>query len=571
MIPSKETLSIEFKSDRKTIGENVIVDEVVALSNTSGGDLYIGVEDNGEVTGAQEVHRDAVRIAAMVANKTVPPVSVRATLEQAGLPIMHLEVPRSASIVATSSGRLLKRRIKTDGTPESVPMFPHEINTRLSDLRRLDYSAQPVTDATIDDFDPIEIDRLRQLVQGNRNSDQALLGLSDEELERALRFTVRIGDKEVPTLTGLLMVGRHETLERLVPTHEGVFQVLQGTDIRVNASYRKPLLYTIEKIFELIEPWNPATEIQIGLLSQPTPLYDKRALREAIVNAFGHRDYSVLGRVRVQIDDAGLLISSPGAFIEGITVSNLLSAEPQGRNPCLMDALKRVGLAERTGRGIDRIYEGSLLYGRPLPDYSESNTTKVSLFIERSEPDAAFVRLLMEEKERTNTPLPLQSLLVLDTLKRMRRCNINELAELIDAPMSRLKSTVEALCESGLVEARGAGSNRTYVLGKNVYGHRGKLKEYVRQTDIDKVRYPELIMKLAIQQGKVTTADVEELLHLSSNETAYYEIKKLRQKGQLESVKKGAKSYYIPTEHALIQRTSTGAPKESRTHTVQKF
>ena len=141
------------------------------------------------------------------------------------------------------------------------------------------------------------------------------------------------------------------------------------------------------------------------------------------------------------MDDAGLLVNNPGGFIEGISVRNLLSAEPQGRNPCLMDALKRVGLAERTGRGIDRIYEGSLLYGRPLPDYSASNQTMVSLFIERSEPDAEFVQLLAEERDR-GTDLPLQSLLVLDALKRSRRCGVAELSEMVDVPRQRLKRTV---------------------------------------------------------------------------------------------------------------------------------
>lgn len=56
-----------------------------------------------------------------------------------------------------------------------------------------------------------------------------------------------------------------------------------------------------------------------------------------------------------------------------------------------MDALKRIGLAERTGRGVDRIFEGSLKFGRPLPDYSASNATNVSLFIARSKPDVGFV------------------------------------------------------------------------------------------------------------------------------------------------------------------------------------
>ena len=48
-----------------------------------------------------------------------------------------------------------------DGTPESVPMYPYEIASRLSDLGRLDYSAQPVMESTRDDLDPLERDRLR--------------------------------------------------------------------------------------------------------------------------------------------------------------------------------------------------------------------------------------------------------------------------------------------------------------------------------------------------------------------------------------------------------------------------
>ena len=548
MIPEKETLGIEFKSDRKCLGESAIVDEVVALANTEGGDLYIGVEDDGQVTGAQAQHCDQVAMSAMIANKTVPSVSVRATLEVESLPVMHLEIPRSSAIVATSSGRILRRRLKSDGTPECVPMYPFEISTRLSDLGRLDYSAQPVPDATRDDFDPLERQRLRQLVQSNPHSDHALLGLSDEELERALRLTVRSGDADIPTLTGLLMIGRESSIERMVPTHEGAFQVLQGTDVRMDETTRKPLLYTIEKMLELTEPWNPVTEVQIGLLSQQTPVFDRRALREAVVNAFGHRDYSVLKRVRILIDDSGLLVTNPGGFIEGISIKNLLNVEPQGRNPCLMDALKRVGLAERTGRGIDRIYEGSLLYGRPLPDYSESNSTGVSLFIARSEPDAEFVRLLAEERERRGTPLPLQSLLVLDALKNSRRCLMSELEETLGTSGARLKSTVELLIEAGLVEASGTGHNRAYVLSGKVYRKKGQAKEYVRQTDIDKVRYPEMIMKLAKQQGRITRADVSELLRIPDDDSAYYEIRKLMKAGKLASVKRGSKSYYIPAE-----------------------
>ena len=127
--------------------------------------------------------------------------------------------------------------------------------------------------------------------------------------------------------------------------------------------------------------------MELGLFRVPIPDFDKRAIREAIVNAFSHRDYSKMGRVRIAITDEGITVANPGGFVEGVSINNLLTAEPHGRNPQLADALKRIGLAERTGRGIDRIYEGSLIYGNTLPDYKNSTSVTVSLFIPRSRPD----------------------------------------------------------------------------------------------------------------------------------------------------------------------------------------
>lgn len=64
------------------------------------------------------------------------------------------------------------------------------------------------------------------------------------------------------------------------------------------------------------------------------------------------------------IEDEGMTISSPDGFIEGINLNNPLTVEPHGRNQTLADALKRIGLAERTKHGIDRIFEEFIMYGR---------------------------------------------------------------------------------------------------------------------------------------------------------------------------------------------------------------
>ena len=65
-IPIKESLTIEFKSDKKKYSDADLVDEIVGMTNTKGGTLYLGVEDNGEVTGVHPKHKDAIGVTALL-------------------------------------------------------------------------------------------------------------------------------------------------------------------------------------------------------------------------------------------------------------------------------------------------------------------------------------------------------------------------------------------------------------------------------------------------------------------------------------------------------------------------
>ena len=161
----REDMTHEFKSDLKKLQDSEIIDAVVAFANTDGGELYLGVEDDGEVTGLHKEHMDVTRLAAFIANKTVPPIPVRCEILDLDLPVLRISVPRRASITASSSGKLQRRRIKADGTPENVPMYPYEIAGRLSSLSLFDYSAQPVPDAVYEDLDPVERERLRHIIR----------------------------------------------------------------------------------------------------------------------------------------------------------------------------------------------------------------------------------------------------------------------------------------------------------------------------------------------------------------------------------------------------------------------
>ena len=543
-IPLKETLTVEFKSDRRKLPDNDLIDEVVGMSNTDGGIIYLGVEDDGEITGVHRQHADETGVTALIANRTIPSVPVRAELiEENGFTVLSISVPKNRTVVSTSDGRILRRRLKINGSPEIVPVYAYEIPSRLSSLSMLDYSALVLPNAGYEDLDPYERQRLRKIIQ-KRNGDRSLLELSDEELDKALQLVREESGVLHPTVTGMLLIGREEKLAKIMPTAKASFQVLQGTAVRKNEQTNKPMLAVFELFEEYMNAWNPEREMEYDFIRIPIPEFSPAAFREGLVNAFSHRDYSILQEIRVAVDDEGLIISSPGGFIDGVSLNNLLTVEPRSRNPALSDALKRIGLAEKTGRGIDRIYEGSIVYGKPWPDYSESTDAYVKLFIQRAEPDLPFAKMIADEENRMGHSLPINSLLILSALRDNRRLKIKELAELTNTNETRTKAAVERLVESGLVEATGNGSTRCYILSLKVYKKQKNTIGYVRQTGIKSVRYEAMIMELAERQGGyITRENVMELLNVSPNQ-AYKLLKTMADKGKLILEGKGRAARY---------------------------
>lgn len=543
-IPFKEDLITEFKSDRARYKDTLLVEEIVGMANTKGGNLYLGVEDDGEITGVHREHEDINGLRALIANMTVPSLSVRADiLIEDNKKVLKIEIPMSHSVVATSNGKILKRRLKADGSPENVPMYPYEINTRLSELSLLDFSAQILTGATKEDLNPNERNRLRKIIE-LRHGDSTLLDLDDDELDKALQFLKSENGVLYPTITGMLLIGKEEKIAELMPTAKTTFQVLEGTSIRKNEEFSKPLLETFEIIEENFKVWNPETEIENGLFRIPIPEFSYNAFREALVNAFCHRDYSRIGTVRVAITDEGLSISNPGGFIEGVNLKNLLTVEPHGRNQTLANALKRIGLAERTGRGIDRIFEGSIVYGRPWPDYSESTSTTVKVFIQRAKPNIPFIKMIQEVSRKKGKSFSINSLLILSSIEFERKVDLNRIIEKTNISESRVKSALYLLIEDGLVEEIGSNKNKNYILSKNVYRENLNTIAYVRQAGINIIRYDEMILKLAKEsKDGINREDVSQLLNVNKDK-AYQLLKKLTLSKELKLKGKGRGAKY---------------------------
>ncbi len=542
-IPATESLTVEFKSDRQRLPDRELVAAVVCLANTEGGVIYLGVEKDGTVTGLHPEHQHLTGLAAMIANRTAPPLGVRVeALEEEGKRVASILVPISRRLVATSEGLLQRRRLMADGTPQCVPFYPHEFVQRQSDVGLVDYSAMPMAEVTGQDFDPLERERLRQMVE-RYGGDRSLLSLNDEELEGALGFVRRENGHRIPTVAGVLVLGRESTLRTHLPTHEIAFQVLAGTQVQVNDFSHAPLLKTFERVMAQSQDRVTEDEIQVGLFRVPIPRLDLRSFREAFVNAITHRDYTRLGAIHVRWDTDGLTVSNPGGFVEGVTLDKLLVVEPKPRNPLLADAMKRIGLTERTGRGVDLIYEGLLRYGRPEPDYSRSDATTVVVRLSSAEADLPFLRLILEEEERRGAKLPVDALIVLARLRKERRLEATTLAAALQKEEAVTRFILERLVESGLIEAHGIKKGRTYTLSTQVYRTLGQSAGYIRQAGVDPLQQEQMVLHYARQHGRVTRKEVAELCRIGPYQATRL-LDRLVTHGKMQRVGAGRGVYY---------------------------
>ncbi len=543
LIQQGESLVMEFKSDLKCLPDRELVSAVVALANTEGGDLLLGVEDDGLATGLHANHFNVSGIPSLIANKTNPAISVRVEqCEIQGKTIARIIVPKSRQLVSTSDGLLVRRRLKLDGTPESVPFYPHEFLQRQSSMVIFDPSSIVLKKIDASQLDPLQRLRIRNAIK-KYGGEQPLLSLSDEELDGSLGFTKNISGQQHPTVAGLLLLGTEELLRTHLPAYEVAFQVLSGTDVKVNEFYRKPLIETFEEVELQFKPWVVEDELEVGLFRVPIPNYDRLAFREGFVNALVHRDFSRFGVVQVKIDNSGLNISSPGGFVEGVNLGNLLVAPPHSRNPLLADIIKRIGLAERTGRGIDRIYEGMLRYGRPEPDYGLSNSFLVNLFMANVAADREFLRMVVEQHDRLGEPL-VDSLIVLARLRDERRLTTSEISPSLQKSESQTRIIIEKLLEIGLIEAHGAGRGRSYTLSAKVYWQSGQKAAYVRQAGFDALQQEQMVLKFIQAHGSIKRADTAELCRINPFQATRL-LKRMEKNDLIKPVGQGKGTRYV--------------------------
>jgi len=360
LIKKGESVTVEFKEnfDSKTIESSV------AFANTRGGLIFIGVSDQGEIKGVQIGKETLKNWANQISQGTEPRIIPEIEfLETDGKSIVIIQIKEFPIKPVSTKGRCYRRVENSNRlmTPQDIAeMHLHSTGTS--------WDKTPAPDATMADIDPEKIKRYIR-----RSKDAGRRDVGDDEkpseilkkldlikagkLTWAALFLFRKDSKYLRS-QGLIHCGRFK--EEIIVIDD---RMIEGT--------------IVEQIDEAMDFIRKNINVKFVITGRPRREevwdYPLEALREALINAVCHRDYTMPSNTEIRIYDDRLSIWNPGGLPLGITMEELL--KPHGsvlRNKGIGAVLYDMGLIEQWGSGISKMQNLCTNAGIPKPDFKES-------------------------------------------------------------------------------------------------------------------------------------------------------------------------------------------------------
>ena len=287
-------------------------------------------------------------------------------------------------IVFDVKSRPIGLPIQTDGGAwwyqgDSLIQMPEEIRRTIYNESGHDFSGDVCPGATISDLDSDAIKLFRK-TWGKHSGNKRLANLSMEQL---LRDCDALTDDGV-TYAALILFGKRNAIIKYLPQSEIVFEY-RSSEASGPAAHREEFcegfFNSYERIWELVNLRNDKQHYQDGLFVYPVATFNERVVREALLNAVSHRDYQLAGSIFVRQYRTRLVIESPGGFPTGITVENILDRQSP-RNSRIAKIFQLCGLVERSGQGMNLMYELAIKEAKPLPSFSGSDAYFVKITLD---------------------------------------------------------------------------------------------------------------------------------------------------------------------------------------------
>lgn len=533
---SGESDIIEFKGRNSSTED--IVSAAVCFANAEGGLILSGIEDDGAIRGSRI--KDAASLTKTVFHSTSPSQRVQVqAITVDGAHVIGIWVRAASLLVSTTKGSYTVRL----GT-ECIPMTPDRIQIRLIDTGDLDLSAA-LTPVGVEAIDFVEVDRFRRALPDDEPSDRLRRLGAQELLEAVGALQLAEAGQRLLTVGGLLMFGSEPQIRQLMPQHELVyFRSTAGTtDYERRVISSAPILALLERTMAEVAAATRVRTFVLGAQQIELPDYPERVVREAVVNGLAHRHYRLSGAVVIRHTAGGIEFDSPGGFPEGVTEDSVIQHAPVHRNRHLCDLLERVRFMERSGLGVDRIFEDQLRFGKLPPTYS-ADRNSVRLRLDATSYDEPVARFVISE-ERRGRRWTVEQLLIVSYLRRMGPTDREALAGIVQRDEAETQELLNLL-RGDLIERFGSGNSVRYALSAPVQVALGAEATYTRERGLTLEYQRGIVLQHAVSFGRIDNPTVRQLLGVSRREATVL-LLSLGRRGMLRQEGERRWATWVPT------------------------
>ena len=372
-----DTELIPFESEteeRKETWEEECMKSLAAFANTKGGCLWLGVKDNGTVIGWNGNGKDQETISSKIVDVLhVHPASMGIEIKD-NKPVLIIHMHKAAAPVALR-GRYYRRvgNSSRELPAEELPRFLLERTGQTWDALPCDFSIDAVKRNALDDFRVLSRERLPAMAPSDSGEiilNKLKLITPDKRLKRAA-FLLFGDEPQRLAPTAQIQVGRFKDDETILDDKRLTGNLFEQLE-QVEKTLRQYFFVRYE--FPTGQDNRSGIEaLQRGELWE----FPYKAVREAVLNALIHRDYTSTGRIQIRVYDDRMIITNPGGLPLGLKVSDLLQ-EPHDslpRNPILAEVCYYAKLVEQWGSGTIRMRNSCRAQGLPDPLFLSTPTS----------------------------------------------------------------------------------------------------------------------------------------------------------------------------------------------------
>ncbi len=344
-IEKKEDLHTEFKEYLPSNED--LAKEIVAFANTDGGQIIIGVSDEGEIVGVSNPDEVLRRVDDVAYNRCEPPITVLPeTVKVGNRHVIVINVPKGDQRpYRTSSGFFYIRsanRVRRASREELLRLFQA--------TESIFYDEIEIAKASFDDIDIDYFEEFMERFYGFRPEG--------DQIFNYLKNLKTITENRKPTLAGLLFFGINP--QSYLPYVKITAAYIPGEDISVPPADKKDfegkIPEMLEKLMQYLRIYLREEHRIKSLEPEVYPEIPEEAVREAIVNAVAHRDYTVRAPIRVFIFRDKIEFHSPGKLPNSVTIESIkIGGAHVLRNPTIYNLLSKMGLVTDLGSGVMRI------------------------------------------------------------------------------------------------------------------------------------------------------------------------------------------------------------------------